>query len=83
MAEGEPVEDRGFDHYRPARYFAENIRHARTKLNKATLDRFEAAFKVLNELGVGPKFGGRSPGICRRVERFRSPHSKGSCEQHG
>ena len=78
-----PLKTGGFDHYRPARYFAENIATLGPKLNKATLDRFEAAFKVLNELGVGPKFGGRSPGICRRVERFALRTPKGSCEQHG
>ena len=45
-----PLKTGGFDHYRPARYFAENIATLGPKLNKATLDRFEAAFKVLNGL---------------------------------
>jgi predicted ATP-dependent endonuclease of OLD family len=39
-----------FNHYRPARYFAENIAGVETKLLPDTLDRFEAAFKALNAL---------------------------------
>ena len=45
-----PLKTGGFGHYRPARYFAENIATLGPKLNNATLDRFEAAFKVLNGL---------------------------------
>ena len=45
-----PLKTGSFDHYRPARYFAENIATLGPKLNRVTLDRFEAAFKVLNGL---------------------------------
>jgi predicted ATP-dependent endonuclease of OLD family len=45
-----PLEFGSFNHYRPARYFAENIATLESKLDKATLDRFEAAFNALNEL---------------------------------
>ena len=39
-----------FSHYRPARYFAEQIAALSVKLSVETLDRFEAAFSVLNKL---------------------------------
>jgi hypothetical protein len=39
-----------FNHYRPARYLAENIGKLQGGLDDATLNRFEAAFKVLNSL---------------------------------
>jgi AAA15 family ATPase/GTPase len=39
-----------FNHYRPARYFAENIATLSTALPPMALDRFEAAFKALNAL---------------------------------
>lgn len=39
-----------FNHYRPARYFAENISKLDTKIPAITLDKFEAAFKALNAL---------------------------------
>ncbi len=45
-----PLETGAFNHYRPARYFAENIAQLGPKLNNGTLDRFEAAFKKLNAL---------------------------------
>jgi hypothetical protein len=45
-----PLKAGGFNHYRPARYFAENIATLGPKLDAATLDRFEAAFKALNGL---------------------------------
>ena len=45
-----PLKTGGFNHYRPARYFAENIATLGPKLNKVTLDRFEAVFKALNKL---------------------------------
>ena len=45
-----PLKTEDFDHYRPARYFAENIATLRPKLSEATLDRFETAFKALNGL---------------------------------
>jgi predicted ATPase len=39
-----------FNHYRPARYFAENLPNLSTAVPGDTLDRFEAAFAALNEL---------------------------------
>ena len=45
-----PLKASGFNHYRPARYFAENIASIGPKLDAGTLDRFEAAFKALNSL---------------------------------
>ena len=39
-----------FNHYRPARYFSENIGSLAAELSEPELDRFEQAFKVLNEL---------------------------------
>lgn len=39
-----------FNHYRPARYFAENQTALKPELSAATLDRFEEAFKALNAL---------------------------------
>ena len=45
-----PLKTGAFNHYRPARYFAENIATLGPKLNKETLGRFEAAFKDLNAL---------------------------------
>lgn len=38
----------GFNHYRPARFFAEHA--SSLKISDETLDRFEAAFKALNAL---------------------------------
>ncbi|HEY6766071.1 MAG TPA: AAA family ATPase [Candidatus Sulfotelmatobacter sp.] len=45
-----PLKSGCFNHYRPARYFAENIGTLGAKLDKPTLDRFEATFKALNAL---------------------------------
>lgn len=39
-----------FNHYRPARYFAENVGTLEPKLSDDTLNRFEEAFKALNAL---------------------------------
>ena len=39
-----------FNHYRPARYFSDNIRALAEKLSEQELDRFERAFKALNNL---------------------------------
>ena len=39
-----------FNHYRPARYFAENISSLKAELTKPQLDRFRKAFSTLNEL---------------------------------
>lgn len=40
----------GYGHFRPARYFAENVGTLIPKISKDTLDRFEEAFKKLNAL---------------------------------
>jgi hypothetical protein len=45
-----PLKSGGFNHYRPARYFAENVAALGPKVDSATLDRFEAAFKAVNGL---------------------------------
>ena len=45
-----PLKSGGFNHYRPARYFTENFGTLGAKLDKPTLDRFEASFKALNAL---------------------------------
>jgi predicted ATP-dependent endonuclease of OLD family len=39
-----------FNHFRPARYFTENIATLKKTISAATFDRFEAAFKKLNAL---------------------------------
>ena len=39
-----------FNHFRPARHFAENIAKLKKAISSTTLDRFEAAFKRLNAL---------------------------------
>ncbi len=39
-----------FNHYRPARYFSENIATLEKDLSAATLERFEKVFKALNDL---------------------------------
>jgi predicted ATP-dependent endonuclease of OLD family len=39
-----------FSHYRPARYFAENIESLESKLSDDCLNRFESIFKKLNDL---------------------------------
>jgi hypothetical protein len=48
--EANPLKTGHFNHYRPARYFAQHIADLAPKLSSATLDRFEAAFKALNAL---------------------------------
>ncbi len=45
-----PLKSGNFNHFRPARHFVENISKLGPKLDAATLDRFEAAFKALNSL---------------------------------
>jgi hypothetical protein len=40
----------GFNHFRPARYLADNIGTLRVSIDDATLDRFEKAFKAVNAL---------------------------------
>jgi len=42
--------DAGFNHYRPARYFAENIATLKSELTEPQLDRFRKAFAALNNL---------------------------------
>ena len=39
-----------FNHYRPARFFTENLAKLTPPISAATLDRFEAMFKALNSL---------------------------------
>ena len=39
-----------FNHFRPARYFTENVATLKKAISATTLDRFEAAFKKLNAL---------------------------------
>lgn len=43
-----PLKGGAFSHYRPARYFTENV--SKLSVPSATLDRFEAAFKAVNAL---------------------------------
>lgn len=45
-----PLTGGSFNHYRPARYFTENLTALSKDLSSATLDRFETAFKTLNKL---------------------------------
>jgi len=48
--ETNPMKSGAFGHYRPARYFSENIATLWPQVSGATKDRFEAAFKHLNAL---------------------------------
>lgn len=45
-----PLRSGSFNHYRPARFFAENIGRLAQYLSPNSLDRFERAFKTLNAL---------------------------------
>ena len=45
-----PMKSGSFGHYRPARYFSENLTTLWPNVSDATKDRFEAAFKHLNGL---------------------------------
>lgn len=45
-----PMKSGSFGHYRPARYFTENLATLWPKVSDKTKDRFEAAFKHLNGL---------------------------------
>jgi len=45
-----PLKSGVFGHYRPARYFSENVATLWSKVSDVTKDRFEAAFKHLNGL---------------------------------
>lgn len=45
-----PLKSGAFGHYRPARYFSENVTTLWPKVSDVTKDRFEAAFKHLNGL---------------------------------
>ncbi len=47
---GNPLKSGSFGHYRPARYFSENVAALWLQVSDATKDRFEAAFKHLNAL---------------------------------
>jgi hypothetical protein len=48
--EANPLKSGTFNHYRPARYFAEHIAELEPKLSAATVARFEEAFNILNAL---------------------------------
>lgn len=48
--EKNPLKSGSFGHYRPARYFSENVAALWLQVSDATKDRFEAAFKHLNAL---------------------------------
>lgn len=48
--EGNPFASGTFGHYRPARYFSENVAKLWSEVSNATKERFEAAFKHLNAL---------------------------------
>ena len=49
--ESNPLPDKvQFNHYRPARYFSENIGSLEAELSEETLDRFQQAFDALNGL---------------------------------
>lgn len=48
--EAHPLKSGKFGHYRPARYFSENVVTLWPKVSDATKDRFESAFKHLNAL---------------------------------
>ena len=50
LAKAPLPDDATFNHYRPARYFAENIGSLVAQLADQELDRFEQAFKALNAL---------------------------------
>jgi hypothetical protein len=45
-----PLKNESFNHYRPARYFVENVATLKGDLSKDTLDKFEAAAKALYRL---------------------------------
>ena len=42
--------DASFNHYRPARYFSDNIDSLADELSEQELDRFQQAFTALNKL---------------------------------
>ena len=48
--EKNPLKSGAFSHYRPARYFSENLGTLWPRVSDTTNDRFEAAFKHLNAL---------------------------------
>ena len=48
--EKNPLKSGAFSHYRPARYFSENLGTLWPRVSDTTKDRFEAAFKHLNAL---------------------------------
>lgn len=45
-----PLKTGSFSHYRPSRFFAENIVSLETQLSSSTLDRFEGTFKRINAI---------------------------------
>ena len=48
--EQHPMQDEAFNHFRPARYFSENLKTLEGKINDATLERFEKTFIALNKV---------------------------------
>lgn len=50
--EQHPLKDETFNHFRPARYFTENLSTLEAKIDDATFDRFEKVFIALNKLLV-------------------------------
>ena len=60
-----------FNHYRPARYFNENVGSLESELSKATIDRFQQVFDSLNQL---LQAGVSDPPVdtaLRRIRAFR------------
>ena len=45
-----PMKQGSFGHFRPARYFVENLDALTPNISDDTKDRFEATFKALNKL---------------------------------
>lgn len=52
--EANPLSSGGFNHFRPARFLSENLGTFSSRIDGVTLDRFEAAFTVLNGLLKSP-----------------------------
>jgi len=48
--EQHPMKNETFNHFRPARYFSENLKTLEEKINGATLERFEKTFIALNKV---------------------------------
>ena len=50
ILEANPLKSGKFGHYRPARYFSENVATLWAEVSDTTKDRFEATFKHFNTL---------------------------------